>query len=171
MNVVIDSGIVPAPEHAQDDPRHEGLHDHRNAARPVGALDRPGRRGGWADVRDALGAVVGAALGLLPHLLHHVSLFAGALVITGAAGNVLFGALGLLLSVPLLRRLYRRFGTWKAPALALAVFAAMFSLSTLVIGPALSGNEPGATPTPPSSGTPEPGAPSGSLDHDGHHGG
>ncbi len=171
MNGVIDGGIVSAPDLAQDDRGHEGLHDHHRGARPAGGLTRPGRRGGWSGIRDALSAVVGAALGLLPHLLHHVSLFAGALVITGAAGNLLFGALGLLLSVPLLRRLYRRFGTWKAPALALAVFAAMFSLSTLVIGPALSGNEPGATPTPPSSGTPEPGAPSGSLDHDGHHGG
>ena len=115
-------------------------------------------------------AAIGVVMGLLPHLLHHVSLFAGALVITGAAGNLLFGALGLLLSVPLLRRLHRRFGTWKAPALALAAFAAMFSLSAFVIGPALGGADADATPTPPASDTPEPGTPSGSVEHDTHHG-
>jgi hypothetical protein len=147
------------------------VHDHHSGARPAGDLAPQDRHGRWAGIRDALGAVVGAALGLLPHLLHHVSLFAGALVITGAAGNLLFGALGLLLSVPLLRRLYRRFGTWKAPTLALAAFAAMFSLSTFVIGPALTGAEADATPTPPASETPEPGSPSSSVDHDGHHGG
>ncbi|CCH75133.1 conserved hypothetical protein [Nostocoides australiense Ben110] len=81
------------------------VHDHHSGARPAGDLAPQDRHGRWAGIRDALGAVVGAALGLLPHLLHHVSLFAGALVITGAAGNLLFGALGLLLSVPLLRRL------------------------------------------------------------------
>ena len=92
------------------------------------------------------------------------------LVITGAAGNLLFGALGLLLSVPLLRRLYRRFGTWKAPTLALAAIAAMFSLSALVIGPALSGAELDATPTPPTSDAPEPGPRSTNVEHDAHHG-
>lgn len=149
----------------------ERIHDHHGGASPAPDLARRDRRGGWAGIRDALGAVVGAALGLLPHLLHHVSLFAGALVITGAAGNLLFGALGLLLSVPLLRRLYRRFGTWKAPTLALVAFAAMFSLSAFVIGPALTGAEPDATPAPPASETPDPGAPSSDVDHDGHHGG
>lgn len=63
-------------------------------------------------------------------------------------GNLLFGALGLLLSVPLLRRLYRRFRTWKAPAVALAVFAVMFSLSAFVIGPAVSGTDPDPAPRP-----------------------
>ena len=131
----------------------------------------PLRRGGWAGVRDTASAVVGAALGLLPHLLHHISLFAGALVITGAVGNLVFGMLGLLLSVPLLRRVHRRFGTWKAPALALAALTAMFSLSAFVVGPALSGDDSDARPTSPSSDTPEPGTPSNSGDHDAHHGG
>jgi hypothetical protein len=149
----------------------ERVHDHHGGAGPADDLVLQDPHGRWTGIRDTLGAVVGAALGLLPHLLHHVSLFAGALVITGAAGNLLFGALGLLLSAPLLRRLYRRFGTWKAPTLALAAFAAMFSLSAFVIGPALTGAEPDATPTPPASETPEPGSPSSSVDHDGHHGG
>ena len=46
---------------------------------------------------------------------------------------------GLVASVPMLLRLRRRFGSWRAPALALVVFAAMFLVSTLVIGPRISG--------------------------------
>lgn len=109
----------------------------------------PQGRGRLAALWNAVTAAVGAVMGLLPHLLHHVSFFAGAALITGVGGNLLFGALGLLLSVPLLRRLYRRFGTWKAPALAVAVFAVMFSLSAFVIGPAISDTdaEPGPGPT------------------------
>lgn len=95
--------------------------------------------GRLAAVWHALTATVGAVMGLLPHVLHHVTIFAGAVMVTGVGGNLLFGALGLLLSLPLLRRLYRRFHTWKAPALALAIFAVMFSLSAFVIGPAISG--------------------------------
>lgn len=171
MNGVIDGEVESASDLSPGDGVHDPLHEHHSDARPVGDLAHRGRRGGWRSIRDALGAVVGAALGLLPHLLHHVSLFAGALVITGAAGNLLFGALGLLLSVPLLRRLHRRFDTWKAPTLALAAFAAMFSLSAFVIGPALTGAGPTETPIPQTSETAEPGTPSSSLDHDGHHGG
>jgi hypothetical protein len=170
VNDLRSGGIVSAPEVSQGDAGHEQHHDHHGGARPAGDPVHRDDRAGWAGVRDALGAAVGSTLGLLPHLLHHVSLFAGALVITGAAGNLLFGALGLLLSVPLLRRLHRRFGTWKAPALALAAFAAMFSLSAFVIGPALGGADADATPTPPASDTPEPGTPSGSVEHDTHHG-
>ena len=66
-------------------------------------------------------------------------------------GTALFGALGLLASIPMLARLYRRFGSWIAPALGLLVFAAMFSLSAFVIGPAISGTggevNPGPVPT------------------------
>jgi hypothetical protein len=40
----------------------------------------------------------------------------------------------------MLLRLKRRFGSWWAPALGFAVFAAMFSLSAFVIGPGISGN-------------------------------
>lgn len=151
----------------------------------VGAADAPTRqqvegnarhhgdvRSAWAGVRDTTGAILGAALGLLPHLMHHVSLFAGAVVIGGAAGNLALGAVGLLLSVPLLRRLHRRFDTWTAPALALAAFAAMFSLSAFVIGPTLSGGDVAApSSTSPSSDAPEPGAPRQDADHAAHHGG
>ena len=71
----------------------------------------------------------------------------------GAAGTLIFGRFGLAASVPMLLRLKRRFGTWGAPALGLAVFAAMFSVSAFVIGPAISGNDQAEqqrlpTPTP-----------------------
>ena len=102
-----------------------------------------------AAVRDTVGAVLGAVLGLVPHLLHHVTLIAGTALVTGAGGNALFFAVGLLLSVPMLRRLRRRFGSWVAPAIAIAVFAAMFSLSAFVIGPAISGES--AAPAAPVS--------------------
>jgi hypothetical protein len=98
-------------------------------------------RGRLAALWNTVTAAVGAAMGLLPHLLHHISFFAGAALVTGVGGNLLFGALGLLLSVPLLRRLYRRFRTWKAPTVAVAVFAVMFSLSAFVVGPAISGTD------------------------------
>ena len=121
-----------------------------------------GGRGRLAAARDAVGAVFGAILGLAPHVLHHVGLIAGAAFITGAGGNTLFFLVGLVLSVPLLRRLYRRFRTWRAPAIAIAVFAAVFSLSAFVVGPAISGGDPGTSDAPP------PPAPSSTLDEHGH---
>ena len=87
-------------------------------------------------------------MGLVPHVLHHVSMFAGAALVTGVGGNLLFGAVGLLFAVPLLRRLYRRFRTWKAPVIAVALFAAMFALSAFVIGPAISDAPPADTQPP-----------------------
>lgn len=114
-----------------------------------------------ASAWSAVTAAVGAVMGLLPHLLHHVGLLGGAVLVSGATGNVLFAVLGIVLSLPLLRRLYRRFGTWKAPTLALAVFAVMFSLSALVIGPAISGDDPAPGPVPVQTPNPE--------DHDSHH--
>lgn len=103
-------------------------------------------RGGFTTLWSGLTAVVGAGMGLMPHVLHHVSFFAGAALVTGVGGNLAFGALGLLFSIPLLRRLHRRFRTWKAPAAALAVFSVMFSLSAFVIGPAISGDDPAPAP-------------------------
>ncbi|MEO7351588.1 MAG: hypothetical protein ABIR34_06835 [Marmoricola sp.] len=107
-----------------------------------------------------LSAIFGALLGLLPHVLHHTGLIFGAALVTGTGGNLLFGVLGLLFSVPLLRRLYIRFNTWKAPAIALVIFIAMFSLSAFVIGPAISGDS--------SAETPSPGQTTDHSQHDGH---
>ncbi len=88
---------------------------------------------------SALLAAWGVFIGLLPHVLHHVGPLAGAALLAGAGGTVLFAAIGFVAAIPFLRRLHRRFATWKAPAIALAIFAAMFSLSSFVIGPAISG--------------------------------
>ena len=108
-----------------------------------------GRRPGFvAKAWRTVSAIFGTLLGLLPHVLHHAGLIFGAALVTGTGGNLLFGALGLLFSVPLLRRLHTRFHTWKAPAIALVVFVAMFSLSAFVIGPAISGSSSDADPSP-----------------------
>ena len=109
---------------------------------------RPRIRRVLASAWNAVTAAIGAVMGLLPHVLHHVGLLGGAVLVSGATGNVLFAVLGIVFSLPLLRRLHRRFGTWKAPALALGVFALMFSLSAFVIGPAISGDEPDPGPVP-----------------------
>jgi hypothetical protein len=113
----------------------------RDRLRPVGRA----RRG------------IGLPGGLLPHVLHHVGLPAGTALIAGSGGTALFGALGFLASILLLLRLRRRFGTWRAPAIGLLIFAATLALSTFVIGPAMSGAggaKPASVPM---------------LDHAGHH--
>lgn len=109
---------------------------------------------------DTFRAGVGAVLGLVPHVLHHVGLLAGSALLTGVAGNLALFGVGLALSIPLLRRLYRHFHGWAAPAVAVVVFAALYAVSAFVIGPAISGTDtpPPATP----SVTP-------SAEHSGHH--
>jgi hypothetical protein len=128
---------------------------------PVATESSAGRRALVA-VWNAITAVVGGVMGLLPHLLHHVGLLGGAALVTGATGNTLFAVLGLVFSVPLLRRLYRRFGTWTAPALAVAAFALMFSLSAFVIGPAITDDDPVPDRTPVQTPGPD--------EHGDHHG-
>lgn len=108
----------------------------------------------WTVVTGALGALGGLA----PHVLHHVGPLVGTALVAGAGGTALFGILGLALSVPMLLRLHRRFSNWWAPAIALAVFTAMFLVSSLVIGPLISGS--GNSPTE-----------QGVTDHDSHHAG
>ena len=90
-------------------------------------------------VWSGLLALWGAVTGIAPHVLHHVGPLAGAALVAGATGKVLFAAIGFVAAIPFLLRLHRRFATWKAPAIALAVFVAMFSLSTFVIGPLITG--------------------------------
>lgn len=91
-------------------------------------------------------ALWGGFIGLVPHVLHHVGPLAGAALLAGAPGRVLFAAIGFVAAIPFLRRLHRRFRTWRAPAIALAVFAAMFSFSSFVIGPPISGDDAPARP-------------------------
>lgn len=98
----------------------------------------------WGGVVAAWAVVTGVA----PHVLHHVGPLAGAALLAGFGGKTLFFALGLLLSVPMLRRLYRRFGTLVAPAVAVVAFAAVFIFSSLVIAPRLTGSEKSPSPAP-----------------------
>lgn len=99
-----------------------------------------------------LGAAVlvvwGAVIGVAPHVLHHVGPFAGAALLAGAGGKLLFGALGFVLSIPFLLRLHRRFHTLAAPALAGAAFAAIFAVSTLVVSPLITGSGDSGSKTP-----------------------
>ncbi|KGM10914.1 hypothetical protein Q9R32_16610 [Actinotalea sp. AC32] len=69
----------------------------------------------------------------------------GTALVSGAGGTALFGLLGLGASVPMLIRLKRRVGSWWAPVVALAAFALMFMISSLVVGPWISGT---SDPTP-----------------------
>ena len=112
--------------------------------------------------RSRIGAALlagwGAVLGVAPHLLHHVGPFAGAALLAGAGGKLLFGALGLLLSIPFLRRLHRRFHSLAAPAIAMATFVAFFAVSTLVVSPLITGSDKGGT-------TPSPTQPAGHASH------
>lgn len=107
--------------------------------------------------------MLGTVLGLIPHLLHHLGSFAGAALLAGLGGTVLFAVLGLVAMTPMLLRLHRRFGTWWAPGAALLLFTAMFAVSSLLLGPALRGTGSN-TPQP----GPSPSAPAG--EHTRHHG-
>jgi hypothetical protein len=112
------------------------LADSDGPAAPAG----PGRQS-----RAAVSGLVGIIAGLGPHLLHHVGLIASTALLAGTAGSAAFAALGLVVMLPMLLRLRRRFQSWLPSVFALAVFAALFAVSTLWIGPAVRGadNNPG----------------------------
>lgn len=114
----------------------------------------------WAAIR----AAVGAFLGLLPHLLHHVGIFAGAAFLAGLWGNAALYLAGLLLSIPMLKWLRRRFGSAAAPVIGVLAFTALFLVSALVIGPAFSGRQAASIDPPAASANP-----SVDADHAGHH--
>jgi phosphotransferase system glucose/maltose/N-acetylglucosamine-specific IIC component len=99
-------------------------------------------RAAWSAMLGALGVL----LGLTPHVLHHVGFLAGTALVAGVGGTAVFGAIGLVASIPFLLRLRQRFKSWWAPAIGLAVFIVMFSISAFVIGPALSAAEVASGP-------------------------
>ena len=114
-------------------------------------------------------SAVAGILGVLPHVLHHVGPLAGAALLAGTGGTLLFGAIGLVAAVPFLLRVHRRCGNWRVPAALLATFAVMFSVSAFIIGPAISGDDAGssASGSAPTEQT-SPGAPA-KGDHEAHH--
>lgn len=104
--------------------------------------------------------VVAAISGIAPHVLHHVGPLAGTALLAGAGGTVIFGLAGFALSIPMLLRLRRRFGTWLAPAVASVIFTGVYLVSALVVGPAITA-EPTSQIAPAASPSPS--------DHAGHH--
>lgn len=88
-------------------------------------------------------AIWGAVTGIAPHVLHHVGPLAGAALLAGTGGRLLFATLALVVSVPFLLRIHHRFRSWLAPAIALAAMAGMFALSSLVIAPLITGSDGG----------------------------
>ena len=126
---------------------------------------QPTRKSPLRRARVAASGAAAAFLGLLPHILHHAGPLAGAALFAGIGGSLLFGVLGLIAAIPFLVRMKRRSGSWRRPLAALLLFAAVFAVSTFVIGPALTGSDsdgakPSSSPTEPQP------APSG---HEGHH--
>jgi hypothetical protein len=61
--------------------------------------------------------------------------------VAGTAGSATFAVLGLVAMVPVFLRLRRRFQSWLPPVFATAIFAAMFVVSNLWIGPAIKGGD------------------------------
>lgn len=114
------------------------------AAEPAAASvsGAPRRRTVWTLLSGVLGAIVGLA----PHVLHHIGPLVGTALVAGSGGTALFGVLGLLAAIPMLVRMYRRFSSWWAPAIALSLFAASFVVSTVVVGPLISGRDRSVVP-------------------------
>ena len=117
-------------------------------------------RGAVTRMRMAASTAVAAVLGVAPHVLHHVGPLAGAALLGGIAGSLLFGVAGLVLAVPFLLRVRRRSGGWRLPIALLATFAIVFSVSTFVVGPAISSG--GGDQSPPAA-SPQP------AGHEEHH--
>jgi len=124
----------------------------------------PARRTLRARAAALISSVVAAVLGVAPHVLHHAGPLAGAALLAGTGGALLFGAIGLVAAIPFLLRVHRRCGNWRTPAALLALFAVVFSISTFVVGPAISGSED-------SRDKPTTSQPVGPVQegHDGHH--
>lgn len=117
----------------------------------------------WVGISSAFAAV----LGLAPHVLHHAGPLAGAALFAGVGGSLVFGALGFVLAIPFLLRMRRRFGSWRVPVAALAVFATVFSISTFVVGPAITsaGDDGASSPAEQQ----RHGQPASEDDHEAHH--
>lgn len=83
----------------------------------------------------AIGSVWTAVMGVLPHVLHHVGPLAGAAIVAGTTGTVVFGLAAFAFTVPLLLRVRKHRGNWRLPAILLAVFVSVWLVSTFAVGP------------------------------------
>jgi len=68
--------------------------DHGNA--PSVAGPRRTLRERLVAARSAVSAAFGSVLAVVPHVLHHIGILAGAAFLTGLGGSLLLGALGLV---------------------------------------------------------------------------
>lgn len=98
-----------------------------------------------ATVRRAVASAAAGVLGAAPHVLHHVGPIAGAALLAGTAGKLLFLVIGFALMLPMVMKMRRHSGSWRAPLIALALFSAVFAFSTFVVGPLVAGDDD--TPT------------------------
>jgi len=135
-----------------------------SAATPLPAATRVG----LDRVRATLAAVGAALLGAAPHVLHHAGPLAGAALLAGVGGKLLFGALGLLLAIPMLRGLHRRHGSWAVPGGVLVLMAVVFAFSSFIVGPALTDSGDGST-TPTTNSVPSAPAGVSPAEHEAHH--
>lgn len=130
-------------------------------------MTRPAHRGSSNGVQARIwGAAVGvwaAIVGAAPHVLHHAGPLSGAAIVSGTTGRLVFAMAGFVLTIPLLRGIRRHTGSWRAPLVALVVFATIYVLSSVVIGPRLTGSS--------SESNTQSSAPRHSADHDEHSGG
>lgn len=74
-------------------------------------------------------------MGVLPHVLHHVGPLAGAAIVAGTTGTIVFGLAAFVFTVPLLLRVQRHCCNWRLPAFLLAVFVGVWLASTFIVGP------------------------------------
>lgn len=59
----------------------------------------------------------------------------------GSGVTALFGAPGFAASIPMLAKGHRRFSSWWAPVIALLVFVVSLVISTVVVGPPITGRD------------------------------
>ena len=128
------SGVSPDPPIVADAPLTTAKAPPTTGAPPGIKGSGPSRR-----LRVAAASVGAAVLGAAPHVLHHAGLLAGAAIFAGLGGKLIFAAIGLLAAIPLLLKLRRRSGSWRRPAAALALFGALFALTSFVLTPAILG--------------------------------
>lgn len=74
-------------------------------------------------------------MGVLPHVLHHVGPLAGAAIVAGTTGTVVFGLAAFAFTIPLLLRVRKHRDSWRLPAILLAVFISIWLVSTFAVGP------------------------------------
>lgn len=115
-----------------------------------------------------ISSAIAAVLGLLPHVLHHAGPLAGAALLAGTAGTLLFGALGLIAAIPFLLHVHKRCGNWRTPGLLLAAFVAIFTISALFIAPVITRSESSSKASSAPTQT-QPGGNSLPNGHEGHH--